>query len=50
MIHEQATILITSGSEADFEAAVVKATPLFRAEGALSLRLDRPWKLRTSTQ
>lgn len=41
MIHEQATILITSGSEVDFEAAVVKATPLFRAEGALSLRLDR---------
>jgi hypothetical protein len=41
MIHEQATILIRPGSEMDFEAAVVEATPLFRAQGALSLRLDR---------
>jgi quinol monooxygenase YgiN len=41
MIHEQATILVRSGSEVDFEAAVVEATPLFRAQGALSLQLDR---------
>jgi quinol monooxygenase YgiN len=41
MIHEQATILIRTGSEEDFEAAVAEAAPLFRAQGALSLRLDR---------
>lgn len=42
MIQEIATLTITPGSEADFEAAAVKAVPLFQqAQGALSWRLDR---------
>ncbi|MHC6594558.1 antibiotic biosynthesis monooxygenase family protein [Arthrobacter sp. C152] len=42
MIHEMATITITPGSEASFEAAAAQAVPLFqKSPGALSFRLDR---------
>ncbi|MFF1832350.1 antibiotic biosynthesis monooxygenase family protein [Paenarthrobacter sp. NPDC058040] len=42
MIQEIVTLTTTPGSEAAFEAAAVKAVPLFkRAHGALSWRLDR---------
>ncbi|BCW62841.1 antibiotic biosynthesis monooxygenase [Arthrobacter sp. StoSoilB22] len=42
MIHEIATLTITPGFEADFEAAAAKAVPLFqKAKGALSWRLER---------
>lgn len=42
MIHEIAEIDVTPGSEAEFEAAVVAATPAFlAAKGCHGLRLER---------
>lgn len=42
MIHEIASIEVKPGSEADFEAAVAKAVPLFKsAAGCQSMKLVR---------
>jgi heme-degrading monooxygenase HmoA len=42
MIYEMADIVVTPGKEADFEAALRQAEPLFRrARGCRAMRVDR---------
>ncbi|HQS10110.1 MAG: antibiotic biosynthesis monooxygenase [Rhizobiales bacterium 24-66-13] len=42
MVYESVLIAVTPGQEADFEAGVTKAVPLFQnARGCRAMRLDR---------